>query len=180
MNDKKESQPTEFSDVATKIEQNLAKKFFKDTSVAWDQTEDQKTLQARISDILFGMKAQEEMQKMLQRRWKKLEINLRRAFLQRFRFPMKLARGEFIRYCNKEHDITIYSYEGQPFAVEKQVIVVDPDGNSFKGAVAYSVETITDDIPIPTLLKNHIALLPEQLTFDARRYLVRNPSMHLR
>ena len=66
MNNKKESQPTDFSDVAAKIEQNLAKKFFKDTSVAWDQTEGQKTLQARVSNILFGTKVQEEMQKMMQ------------------------------------------------------------------------------------------------------------------
>ena len=180
MNNKKESQPTDFSDVAAKIEQNLAKKFFKDTSVAWYQTEGQKTLQARISDILFGTKAQEEMQKMLQRRWRKLEIKLRRAFLLRFRFPMKLARGEFIRYCNKEHDITIYSYEGRPFAVEKQEIVASSDGNTFKGAVAYRVETVKDDMPIPTLLKTHIALLPEPHTFDAMRYSVMNPSVHLR
>lgn len=180
MSNKKKSHPDEFSEVAEKIEQNLAKRFFKDTSVTWDQTEGQRNLQAQISDILFDTKMQEEMQKALLRRWRKLEIDLRWAFLERFRFPMKLARGEFIRYYNKEHEITIYSYKGRPFAVESQVIVADSDGNTFSGAVAYRVDIVKDDIPIPTLIKNHIPLMPERSTFGAMQYLIRNPSVSLR
>lgn len=168
MNNKKERQPTEFSDVAAKIEQNLAKKLFKDTSVAWDQTEGQKTLQAQISDILFGTKAQEEMQKMLQRRLRRLEIDLRWAFLERFGFPMKLARGEFIRYQNKEHGVTIFSYEGHPFGVEKEKFIMDDSGKYPRSGPIYLFEKIKEDESIFNILQPR--LNPER--YFPKRYSV--------
>lgn len=161
-------------DLDSKLAEIAAKRFCK------PEEENMKSIQERISDMIFKEnKLQEEMRRIQEKYWRKLEINLRWAFRERFHFPMKLARGEFIRYQNKEHCITIFSYDGHPFAVEREEFGIDYCSNRSRAFVQSRFETIKDDDTIANILFARISPDPGPKTFDAMRYLLKNPSVHL-
>ena len=161
-------------DIDSKLAESAAKRFCK------PEEENMKSIQDRITEMAFEMnKVHEEMRQLQLKYWKKLEINLRWAFRERFHFPMKLARGEFIRYQNREYGITIFSYDGHAFAVEREEFGIDDSSIHPRAFTRYRFETIKEDDTIPNILKARITPDYGPKTFDAMQYLLRNPSVHL-
>lgn len=85
---------------------------------------------------------------------KRLEMDLRRCFLKKFRFPMKLARGTFIRYVAPS-GANVFSYEGRPFAVEKQGFEIKLDSNKHTGIYHSCLEPIIGDPSLLNIIRTY-------------------------
>lgn len=118
-----------------------------------DPDEAMKRIQSVLTDMAFKKSnLQKEMEAAQERHIRKFSIALRHCFLERFRFPMMLARGEFIRY-HAPTEVTIFYYEGHPFAVEKRGLEVNTDGNEYCGTVHTRIYTILEDFPLHTIIR---------------------------
>lgn len=128
-----------------------------------------KDIRSIFSDMAFrSSMLQEQVHQAQLAYWRRLEIELRWAFLERFGFPMKLARGEFIRYQNKEHGVTIFSYEGHPFGVEKEKFIMDDSGKYPRSGPIYLFEKIKEDESIFNILQPRL----NQERYFPKRYSV--------
>ena len=117
-----------------------------------DLDEAMKRIQSVLTDMAFKKsKMQQEMEAAQERHIKKFSIALRRCFLERFRFPMMLARGEFICFHGTS-EAKVFYYEGQPFAAEKRGLEVNTDGNEHCGTIYSRIYTIFDDFPLRTII----------------------------
>lgn len=113
-------------------------------------------IQCTLTDMVFKKsQIEKEMETAQTKYLKKTSVALRRSFLERFHFPMQLARGEFICYYGPNKTKVFY-YEGQPFAVEKQGMNVSSDGNTFCGVVYSCIDTIFNDIPLRNIIKSYM------------------------
>ena len=118
-----------------------------------DPDEAMKRIQSVLTDMAFKKsKIQQEMEAAQERHIRKFSIALRRCFLERFRFPMMLARGEFICFHGTS-EVKIFYYEGQPFAAEKRGLEVNTDGNEHCGTIYSRIYTIFDDFLLRTIIK---------------------------
>lgn len=140
------------------LDRNITKKA--DTYVEWnDSNKTMAKIQSILTDMAFKKsQIEKEMETAQTKYLKKKSVALRRSFLERFHFPMQLARGEFICYHCGPREIKVFSYEGQPFAVEKQCINVSSDGNTFCGVVYSCTDTIFNDIPLRNIIKAYMEL----------------------
>lgn len=130
-----------------------------------DPDEAMKRIQSVLTDMAFKKSnLQKEMEAAQKRHIRKFNIALRRCFLERFRFPMMLARGAFIRY-HAPTEVTIFYYEGQPFAVEKRGLEVNTDGNEHCGTIYSRIYTIFDDFPLRTIIKTFMDQEKEPLKY---------------
>ena len=121
-----------------------------------DPDEAMKRIQSVLTDMAFKKsKIQQEMEAAQERHIRKFSIALRRCFLERLRFPMMLARGEFICFHGTS-EVKVFYYEGQPFAAEKRGLEVNTDGNTHCGTAYSRIYTIFDDSPLRTIIKTLI------------------------
>lgn len=136
------------------IEQKAKKKEDSKTG-PWPEDPDEamKRIQSVLTDMAFKKSnLQKEMEAAQKRHIRKFSIALRRCFLERFRFPMMLARSEFICFYGTS-EVKVFYYEGQPFAAEKRGLEVNTDGNEHCGTVYSRIYTIFDDFPLRTIIK---------------------------
>lgn len=124
----------------------------------WNEEDQQKTIK-RISETLTEIvfqrsQLQMDLETARTHCLKRLEINLRRCFLKKFRFPMKLARGVFIR-CTTPSGANIFLYEGFPFAVEKPGITVKQDDDTYCGTYFSNMEPVMEDMPLPNIIRTY-------------------------
>lgn len=137
-----------------------------------DPDERMKQIQSVLTDMTFKKSnLQKEMEAAQARYIRKTNIALRRCFLERFHFPMMLARGEFIRY-HAPTEVTIFYYDGHPFAVEKQGLEVSADGNEYCGKVFSRMNTIFEDFPLHTIIRTFSLDLEK----EPLRYALVNPT----
>ena len=137
-----------------------------------DPDEAMKQIQSVLIDLAFKeSQLKKEMEEAQTRCIRKMSIALRRCFLERFRFPMMLARGEFIRY-HAPTEVTIFYYDGHPFAVEKQGLEVSADGNEYCGKVFSRIYTILEDFPLHTIIRTFSLDLEK----EPLRYALVNPT----
>lgn len=130
-----------------------------------DSGEAMKRIQSVLTDMAFKKsKIQQEMEAAQERHIRKFGIALRRCFLERFRFPMMLARGEFICFHGTS-EVKVFYYEGQPFAAEKRGLEVNTDGNEHCGTVYSRIYTIFDDFPLRTIIKTFMDQEKEPLKY---------------
>lgn len=128
-----------------------------ETYVEWnDSNKTMAKIQSILTDMAFKKsQIEKEMEAAQTKYLKKMSVALRRSFLERFHFPMMLARGEFICYYGPK-ETKVFYYEGQPFAVEKQGMNVSSDGNAFCGVVYSCIDTIFNDLPLRNIIKAYM------------------------
>lgn len=137
------------------LDRNITKKA--DTYVEWnDSNKTMAKIQSILTDMAFKKsQIEKEMETAQTKYLKKMGVALRRSFLERFHFPMMLARGEFICFYGPK-ETKVFYYEGQPFAVEKRGMNVSSDGNTFRGVVYSCTDTIFNDIPLRNIIKAYM------------------------
>lgn len=107
-------------------------------------------VQALLTDIaLKKTRMQELIEESRKEYIRKLVIHLRKAFLRRFRYPMGVACGTFVR--TKWNDQFIYYFNGYPFAKEIQEFEVDSDAGRSNAHVGTRFEFISSDFLIELL-----------------------------
>ena len=138
------------------LDRNITKKA--DTYVEWnDSNKTMAKIQSILTDMAFKKsQIEKEMETAQTKYLKKMGVALRRSFLERFHFPMMLARGEFICYHCGPKETKVFYYEGQPFAVEKRGMNVSSDGNEFCGVVYSCIDTIFNDLPLRNIIKAYM------------------------
>lgn len=110
----------------------------------------EKRIQKVLTDMAFSKNRMAAfMEDATKNYHRRLEIELRKAFLARFRFPMKLARGTFVRWHYSE--MNVFCYDGTPFLRENSCMCTEPAPyGAVRSTAIYSFEPVTSDfLPMP-------------------------------